>query len=78
MSSASQNLEEKNNTPSKVAPKALPEEKTSTVGLARGTVRERFKESCHLHIEYANKRLGHINGKRPLNSVVSVIATNRK
>ena len=34
ISSASQNLEGKNNMPSKAAPKALPEEKTSTVGLA--------------------------------------------
>ena len=33
---ASQNLEGKNDTPSKAAPKALPEEKTSIVGLAQG------------------------------------------
>ena len=36
LSSASQNLEGKNDTPSKATPKALPEEKTSTIGLARG------------------------------------------
>ena len=36
LSSASQNLEGKNDTPSKAAPKALLEEKTSTVGLAQG------------------------------------------
>ena len=36
LSSASQNLEGKNDPPSKVAPKALPEEKTSTIELARG------------------------------------------
>ena len=36
LSSASQNLEGKNDTPSKAAPKALPKEKTSTIGLARG------------------------------------------
>ena len=36
LSSASQNPEGKNGTPSKAAPKALPEERTSTVGLARG------------------------------------------
>ena len=36
LSSASQNLEGKNDTPSKATPKALLEEKTSTVGLARG------------------------------------------
>ena len=33
---ASQNLEGKNGTPSKAAPKALPEERASTVGRARG------------------------------------------
>ena len=33
---ASQNLEGKNDTPSKAAPKALPEEKTSAIELARG------------------------------------------
>ena len=33
---ASQNLEGKNDTPSKATPKALPKEKTSTIELARG------------------------------------------
>ena len=36
LSSTSQGLEGKNGTPSKAAPKALPKEKTSTIGLARG------------------------------------------
>ena len=36
------------------------------------------RKSCHLRIECANKRPSHVNGKRPLNSVTSVIATNRK
>ena len=36
LSSASQNLEGKNGTPSKAALKALPKERTNTVGLARG------------------------------------------
>ena len=36
MSLASQNLERKNDTLSKAAPKVLPEERTSTVGLAWG------------------------------------------
>ena len=36
------------------------------------------RKSCHLRIECAHKRSSHIDGKRPLNSVVSVIATNRK
>ena len=36
------------------------------------------RKRCHLYIECANKRHGHIDGKRPLNSVASVTATNRK
>ena len=36
LSLASQNLEGKNGTPSKATPKALPEERTSTVGLTWG------------------------------------------
>ena len=36
LSSASQNLEGKNDTSSKAVPKALPEEKASRIGLARG------------------------------------------
>ena len=36
------------------------------------------RKNCHLCIECDNKRPGDINGKRPLNSVVSVIATNKK
>ena len=36
LSSASQNLEGKNDTPSKAIPKALLEEKTSAIELARG------------------------------------------
>ena len=36
LSSASQNLEGKNDTPSKAAPKVLLEEKTSIIELARG------------------------------------------
>ena len=36
LSSASQGLEGKNDTSSKAAPKALPEEKASRIGLARG------------------------------------------
>ena len=44
LSSVSQNLEGKNDTPSKAAPKAFPEEKTSTIELAWGAMWERFKE----------------------------------
>ena len=36
LSSASQNPEGKNGTPSKAAPKALPEDRTNTVELTRG------------------------------------------
>ena len=36
LSSASQGLEGKNDTSSKATPKALPEEKASRIGLARG------------------------------------------
>ena len=36
LSSAFRNLEGKNGTPSKAALKALPEERASTIGLARG------------------------------------------
>ena len=36
LSSASQGLEGKNDTSSKAAPKALPKEKASRIGLARG------------------------------------------
>ena len=36
------------------------------------------RKRCHLRIECANKCPGHINEKRPLNSVVSIIVTNRK
>ena len=37
-----------------------------------------LRKRCHLRIKCAHKRPGHIYGKRPLNSVVSVIATNIK
>ena len=40
--------------------------------------RSGLRKSYHLHIECAHKRPGHVDEKRPLNSVVSVIATNRK
>ena len=36
LSSTSQNPKGKNDTPSKATPKALPKERTSTVGLAQG------------------------------------------
>ena len=36
------------------------------------------RKKRHLHIECVHKCPGHINGKGLLNSVASVIATNRK
>ena len=36
------------------------------------------RKSCHLRIECTHKRPGRIDEKRSLNSVVSVIATNKK
>ena len=36
------------------------------------------RKSCHFRIECTNKRLGCINGKRLLNNMVSVTATNRR
>ena len=37
-----------------------------------------LRKRRHIRIECANKHPSHIDGKRPLNSVASVIATNRK
>ena len=57
------------------APRRKDKHSRTRTGIQCGS---RSRKSCHLRIECANKRHGHINGKRPLNSVVSVIATNRK
>ena len=79
MSLASQNLEGKNGTPSKAAPKALPEERVSTVGRAReysvGAVQGKAVTSA---LNAPTNVLTALMGKGPLNSVVSVTATNRR
>ena len=79
LSSASQNLEGKNGTPSKAAPKALPEERASTVGHARGysvgAVQEKAITSA---LNAPTNVLTALMGKGPLNSVASVTATNRR
>ena len=76
LSSASQGLKGKNDMSSKAVSKALPKEKASRMGLAWGysvgVVQGKDITSA------LNAPTGHIDRKRPLNSVVSVIATNRK
>ena len=79
MSSASQNLEGKNGTPSKAAPRALPEERASIVGRARGysigVVQGKVVTSV---LNALTNVLAALIGKGPLNSVASVTATNRR
>ena len=79
LSSASQNLEGKNGTPSKAAPRALPEERTSTVGCAWGysvgTVQGKVVTSA---LNVPTNVLTALMGKGPLSSVASVTATNRR
>ena len=57
------------------APKRKDEYNRTRTGVQCGSG---LRKRRHLRIECANKRPGHIDGKRPLNSVVSVIVTNRK
>ena len=78
LSSASQGLKGKNDMSSKAASKALPEEKTSRMGLAQGYGVGVVQGKDVTSAKCANKRPSHIDGKRLLNSVVSVLATNRK
>ena len=74
-----QNLEGKNGTLSKAAPRALPEERASTVGRAWGysvgAVQEKAVTSA---LNVPTNVLVVLMGKGPLNSVVSVTATNRR
>ena len=76
---ASQNLEGKNGTPSKAAPRVLPEERVSTVGGARrysvGAIQEKTVTSA---LNAPTNVLAALMGKGPLNSVASVTATNRR
>ena len=74
LSSASQNLEGKNDPPSKVAPKALPEEKTSTIELARGySVGAVQGKAVTSALNAPTNVLAALMGKGPLNSVASVM-----
>ena len=79
LSSASQNLEGKNGTSSKTAPKALPEEMASTVECAReysvGPVQGKAVTSA---LNAPINVLAALMGKGPLNSVVSVTVTNKR
>ena len=79
MSSASQNLEGESDTPSKAAPKALPEERTSTVERARrysvGVVQGKVVTSI---LNAPTNVLAALMGKGPMNSMASVTATNRR
>ena len=76
LSSASQGLEGKNDTSSKAASKALPKEKVSRMGLTWGYSVGVVQGK---DVTFAlNAPTGHIDRKIPLNSVASVIATNRK
>ena len=79
LSSASQNLEGENDTSLKTAPKALLEERVSTVERAReysvGPVQGKavtFALNAPINI------LAALMGKEPLNSMVSVTVTNRR
>ena len=57
------------------APRRKDEQNRTRTGVQYGSDSGKRR---HLHIECVNKRPNHIDGKKPLNSVVSVIATNRK
>ena len=79
LSSASQNLEGKNGTPSKATPRALPKERASTVERARGySVGAVQGKAVTSALNAPTNVLVTLMGKRPLNSVASVTATNRK
>ena len=79
LSSAPQHLEGKNGTPSKAAPRALPEERVSTVertrGYSVGVVQGKAVTSA---LNAPTNVLATLMGKRLLNSVASVTATNRR
>ena len=72
MSSTSQNLEGKSGTPSKAAPKVLPEERTSTVGLAWGySVGAVQGKAVTSALNAPTNVLLALMGKGPLNSVAT-------
>ena len=79
MSSTSQNLVGKNGTPSKVAPRVLLEERASTVGRARGySVGAVQGKTVTSALNAPTNVLAALMGKGPLNSMVSVTATNKR
>ena len=79
LSLASQNLEGKNGTPSKAAPRAIPEEKASIVERARGySVGVVQGKTVTSALNAPTNVLAALMGKGPLNSVASVTATNRR
>ena len=61
LSSASQNLEGKNDTPSKAAPRRKGEYSRTRTGVR---CRSSSRKSGHLRIECANKRPSRINGEK--------------
>ena len=72
MSSASQNLEGRNSTPSKAAPKALPEERASTARCARGYSVEAVQgKTVTSALKAPTNVLAALMGKGPLNSVAT-------
>ena len=72
LSSASQNLERKNGTPSKAAPRALPEERASTVGRARGySVGAVQRKAITSALNALTNVLAALMGKGPLNSMAT-------
>ena len=74
LSSAFQNLERKNGTPSKAAPRAIPEERASTVGRARGySVGAVQGKAVTSALNAPTNVLAALMGKGPLNSVASVM-----
>ena len=78
LSSESQNLEGKNGTPSKAAPRALLEERASTVGRARRYSVEAVQGEVVIStLNVPTNVLATLMGKGPLNSVVLVAVTNR-
>ena len=55
-----------------------PEGDTIRMGPTWGTVRNWFRVNTTLRIKYTRQRPNHVNEKRRLDKVVSIIATNKK
>ena len=77
LSLASQNLEGKNDMPSKAAPRVLSEERASTVGRVRGySIGAVQGKAVTSALNVPTNVLATLMGTGPLNSVVSVTATS--